>query len=344
MASLYHRLGREIGDRPFVLPSSEFFPDPFNGDEESVRKLLARMQLHAGLQDIPIELRIIAEGHAECAGGCGHHCSTNGETNKCNHESSRNKASGGSLGACGSCEPEPELPPNEPRLIDLGDTWRLQLPVAELSHNVVLTSNMAKSLGLIFLLDTRPPGNDIEEPVDVTTEVAAVALGFGGLLLAASYLYSKSCGGPRVAQATRMSCGEIAVLTALFAERGRHKLRHLRKYLQVTQAAALDEAANLLRNNPAILDALRTRPAELSADKLKLNVSGGGVWQRWFESNSPRLKSPNGRNEFDITELEAALSANRSVVQRPKRPLSDTRHDELRNLVEEALAEGTHET
>ncbi len=339
MASLYHRLEREIGDRPLVLPNGEYFPDPFNGDEVSVRKLLTRMQVHAGLQDIPIELRIISDENEECDGSCGHACDSKDSAHECQHESGRSKASSCGTGSCGTCAPEPDRHSDEPRLVDLGEGWRLQLPAAELSHNIALTTNLAKTLGLVFLLDTCPPGKSIEEPIDMAAEMAGVALGFGGLLLAGSYLYSKSCGGPKVAQITKMSCGEIAILTALFAERGRHKLRLLRKHLAVTQSSALDEAADLLRDNPSIAESIRTRPSELSTGNFKIGASGGGNWRRWFKAKPSRPKSGLGHDEFDITELEATLSVrSRRVSQH-----TDKRRDDLSHLVEEALAEATRE-
>jgi hypothetical protein len=161
--------------------------------------------------------------------------------------------------------------------------------------------------------------------------------------LAGSYLYSKSCGGPKVAQVTKMSCGEIAVLTALFAARGGHKLRRLQKLLPVTQSSALDEAAGLLRDNPSIAETLRARPAELSAGNFKLGTSGAGIWRRWFKAKSAQSSSRIGQDEFDVAELEAALSSHMSAEKRQKPRPSDGGNDELRSLVEEALAEGTHE-
>jgi hypothetical protein len=223
-------------------------------------------------------------------------------------------------------------------VVDLGDAWRVQVPKAEVSHNVVLTANLAKSLGLIFLLDTRAPGHTLEQAdLDSACECAAVALGFGGLLLAASYLYSKSCGGPKVAQATKLSCGELAVLTALFALRGEHKLRELRKLLGVTQVSALDEAADLFRSNAAIIDALRSRPAELSSGNFKLR-SAGGFWHRFF---GPKHHQANS-DDLDLRELEAALSVTRHTPQ-ARASATDPARDDLRHLVDEALSEATNE-
>ncbi len=345
LASFYDRLGCEIGDRPLVLPNGTFFPDTFTDDEGSVEKLMRRMQRHAGLEDIPIELRILSPKCADCDGNC--NCSKGGDTtggaHKCQHESAHSQSSGCNAGACGTCGPEPEQDPADPRLVDLGDGWRVQIPVAELRNSIVLTANLAKTLGLIFLLDTRLPGHSLDAAtLDVACETAGVALGFGGLLLAASYLYTKSCGGPRVAQLTKLNCGELALLTTLFAERGGHKLRELRKLLAVTQVSALDEASELLRNNPAIVETLRTRPVELSAGNFKLS-DGRGLWQRWFKSKPATASTGSAREDFDINELEAAL-ATEGLASKPNRSRTrNPKHDDLRDLVDEALAEVTHD-
>jgi hypothetical protein len=346
LASFYDRLGSEIGDRPLVLPNGTFFPDAFTEDEGSVEKLMRRMQRHAGLEDIPIELRILPPKCADCDGNCA--CSkgddATGDAHKCKHESKQSQSSGCGTGACGTCGPEPEQDPAEPRLVDLGDGWRVQIPVPELRHNIALTANLAKTLGLIFLLDTRLPGQVLDEAtLDVSCETAGVALGFGGLLLAASYLYTKSCGGPRVAQLTKLNCGELALLTVLFAERGRHKIRELRKLLAVTQVSALDEASELLRNNPALVESLRARPAELSAGNFKLS-DGRGLWQRWFKSKPATASFDSASDEFDISELETALATEGSGNRNDRSRTNDSKYDELRNLVDEALAEVTHDS
>src|SRR5690348_16914916 len=72
--SIVERFGPDIGQRPMVLPNGAFFPDVFQGDLPSVRRLLRRMQEHAGLSDIPIEVGVLdpeAQGEACGSGGCG---------------------------------------------------------------------------------------------------------------------------------------------------------------------------------------------------------------------------------------------------------------------------------
>src|SRR5512142_1603272 len=102
LGSLYHRLGDEIGDRPLVLPNGTFFPDRFSGDEKSVEMLLRRMQGHAGLQDIPLELRIVSAHCSDCDG----ECKQGGGSCGCQQESGHAQKGCGT-GACGSCGSEP---------------------------------------------------------------------------------------------------------------------------------------------------------------------------------------------------------------------------------------------
>src|SRR5262249_16985139 len=62
--------------RGLVLPTGEFFPDRFDGSPRSVAALMARMQTHAGLGDLKVELAIVTpEGEAQTvscsSGACG---------------------------------------------------------------------------------------------------------------------------------------------------------------------------------------------------------------------------------------------------------------------------------
>src|SRR5690606_25962464 len=133
---LWARLGEEIGERPLVLPTGKYFPDRFTGDEDSVRRLVERMQAHAGISDIPVDVQLVgADGEACGSGSCG-------------------------TGSCAT----PATPDDAPveRLVETGDGWRLNVPSAEVASPVVLTTNLARSLSLIFLLETRNESEPIE--------------------------------------------------------------------------------------------------------------------------------------------------------------------------------------
>ena len=351
MGALYHRLDREIGTRPLVLPDSTYFPDPFTSDEKSVRKLVRRMALHAGMADVPIRVKGIGNEHTDscekgaycCGGGCHSESTpdaeaahgTGGQAAK-----AQSNADSCSSGSCGSCGPVPDSEMSEPRLVDLGDSWLIQIPTSEFGHDVALTTNIAKTLGLILLLDTLPNGATIEEPIDVSAEIAGTALGFGALLLEGSYLYSKSCGGPKIGRITRLSCGELAILTALFVARGKHKSRALKRHLGTTQASAYREAEALLLASRNIVDMLTSDPGKLACGNFSLGTSTS-LWDRLFGTKRSNSNGAIPGGDFDIHELEAMLEIEPSPVKRRKPRAPDVVHEELRALVDDAFAEST---
>src|SRR5688572_30321655 len=81
-AHLLHHFGKELGRRPLVLQNAQFFPDVFAPDEPSLVRLVRRLQVHAGMSDIPIAVRLLSssegmssEGALAAAGG---NCKTTG--------------------------------------------------------------------------------------------------------------------------------------------------------------------------------------------------------------------------------------------------------------------------
>lgn len=245
-ASIIERFGGDIGQRPMVLPNGEFFPDTFTGDLNSVGRLLRRMQSHAGMSDIPIQIGVARPDDAEDA-SCG-------------------------SGACGSCA-APSVPRevSAARLLDLGDGWRINIAPAEAQSPVALTAALARALGHVFLLEETSAERPIEEPLEVTVELTTVALGLGTLLLAGSYLYQKSCGGPNVACLTALGVGELSVAFALFAKHNGHRLRKARAELDATQREQLSEAETWLASNPRVSQLLASDPLRLVLGDFELS-------------------------------------------------------------------------
>ena len=255
-----------------VLPTGAWFPDRFQGDQDSVERLLARMQMHAGMDDIPIVSELFRDDVDE-------------------------QPQGGSCSAC-----VPKASGTTPGVRDEGSRWVIAVPAADLAHPVVLTAGLARSLGLVFLLETLPDGEQLEQPLDVTVELGAVALGFGALLLEAAYIYAKGCGGPKVARATALSCEELAVAFAGFISMRGERARTALKALSPTQADALRAACDWLGREG--ID-----PA---------NIAG----------------SARGPSERELATLAQDLSA-----AQKKRSAPDPERDALRALVDEAFAE-----
>ena len=318
-ARIQARLGEELGHRPLVLPTARYFPDAFASNERGLKRLTARMKRHAGMTDIPTRTRVVDVDGPEGA-SCG-------------------------TGSCGasSCAPQSH---DLQRLADEGDSWRIQVPSPELRHPVALTTNLARILAYVFLAETLPDGEHVEPPVDVTADLVGVALGFGVLLLQGSYIYSKSCGGPSIAQATKLGPGELAIATALFAKAGNHSLRAAQRELDTTQSALFAEARSWLESNEALVEAVRTRPAEVGRGQFELSdaqpwlmrVFGG----RKRSAAEVAFLNEEGLTDASLGELESLLAT--LPAQAPaQRKQPDPEHDELSSLVAEALAESRAE-
>ena len=298
---LLARFGTDLGVRPLVLPNAKFFPDRFDRDQRSLEQLLHRMQSHGGLEDVPIDVSLVGSGVSSAGGGCG-------------------------SGACAA----PAAFESEPRLVDDGEAWHLRIPEAELGHPVVLTAGIARALGCVFLVETVEGGERIEQPADVTGDLAAVALGFGPLLLEGAYMYSKSCGGPNVAQATRLALPEIAVAAALFIAAGRHSVRSALGELGTTQRAMLSEAYDWTKSNGELIAALRDDPERVGRGEVEL-----------YEAQPWLVRVLRRRRELaasaDARVRETTVLHQEPPARREARP--DPKRDELRALVDEAFAE-----
>jgi hypothetical protein len=348
-ASLQHHLERELGKRTLVLPNGKYFPDRFTGDAASVARLLERMQSQAGMSDVPIETRVIGpnqpqanaesgKGEHHCKGDCGGK-GCDGCDGSCHDRAkAEEKAASSCSTGCGSgCGVPVADMGDQPRLVDLGNSWRVQVPEAELKHPLALTTNLARALGMIFWVETRSPAHPTLPNPDVAAELAATLLGFGALLLNGAHIYSKSCGGPQIRQLTALGCNELALVTVLFARRHQQDLRPMRKELEVTQRDAVQKAEEWLNDRPAIAKRFTSDPASLERGDIPLEVVKQGILGRLFGTRRPHAGDITDPDTH-LAELEAVLSQS----PKPSRKSSsqsrhDPRADELRALVEEAF-------
>ncbi|HSC87413.1 MAG TPA: hypothetical protein VLC09_09100 [Polyangiaceae bacterium] len=279
-ARLRARYGADFGVRPLVLPDASFFPDAFTPDTASLARITRRMQAHAGLRDVPIAAEIVGS------------------------DSAPESARGGSCSS-GGCAVPASVSSGAPRLIDDGDSWRIQIPELELNHPVALTTNLARSLAFIFLVETQREGERLEPPLDVTADLVATNLGFGPLLLQGSYLYAKSCGGPQIRSFTTVSTSELSLCVALFAAIGRHPLAPAIACLDVTQRAALSAARDLVASNRALVEQLRDAPDATALGLFDLEPPGSFL-TNWFRER--RLKN-QAAHKPDPSLLESAADA-----------------------------------
>lgn len=327
-AHLLQHFGSEIGTRPLVRQNGEFFPDRFEKDEPSLARLVRRLQTHAGLDDIPLQVRLLSLDDTGAAGSCG--------------------PSGCGPSGCSPGTQAPAVPEGAAaaRLLEAGSGWVLNVFDAELQHPVALTCKLAQALASLFLAETQSDSAPVEAPIEVSVDLACVALGLGNLVLEGSYVYAKSCGGPSVTQLTALNVGELAVAGSLFIAVGGHSGRRALAELGTTQRALLAEANEWAASNPRIIEQLATDPGQLAVNAPKL-----GETRPWLLRLFDRPGSRAAKNGPEPS-LEQALSGNlgdaelRRLYQSargaepktgPSSALNAAERDELRSLVDEAL-------
>lgn len=281
-AAVVDELELEAGEPLLVLPNAEFFPDRFTGDEASLGLLAARIQGYAGLEDVRIDTRLSGAASPKADGGS---CGT---------------------GGCGSgaCATGPETTESaEPRLARTADGYVVNVPASELGHSIVLTARLATAFGAIALAERREEG-DAGDPGDA--ELSAVALGFGVLLLEASYLYAKSCGGPSVQCATSVGLDELSVVFALSAAREKHDLGDALAELGTTQRALVKSAWAVVSESPGLVELLRTSPLRAARGDFRLR-DGRSLLSRLFQRTRPKTEDER------LTDALGALENGASV-------------------------------
>lgn len=320
-AAVVARLRLTPGEQPVILPTGEWFPDRFSGDLESVERLLCRMQGYAGLEETEIELRFAGDD-AEAA-AC---------------------APGKSSSSCGTGCGAPKTSGEGAGIERTSSGFVVHLPPGLVAHSIGLTSTLARLLGGIRLVES---GAERTEAVDA--ELAAVALGFGVLLLEGSYLYSKSCGGPSVSQLTVLGCGELAWAFSLFLASEGHAPGSAKAELSVTQRASLDEALALARSNKKLVERLKSQPAKLAENHFELSPArswlAGLLGLGASKPKDPEAAALEALERGDDVEHIAALFERKpaelqSAERKPERTAQRTRpRDDVSDLVDEALRE-----
>jgi hypothetical protein len=320
-AGLVDELELEQGEPLLVLPNAEFFPDRFTGDAASVGRLAARMQGYAGLESLEIETKVVGDAPVASGGGCG-------------------------TGACGapSCGPGETDGGEAPRIEKTDRGYLFRVPSAELGHPIVLTARLATSLGAVALVERHSQGKTSAFD-GAQAELAATALGFGVLLLEASYLYSKSCGGPNVQRGTALPTDELAGLFALFLAREAHAPKAALAELGTTQRAAVRDACALVDECPGLVALLKKDPERVARGDFSLHDGGSFLSKLFGRSKRTRAPSAAEREAAALTALERgasvdeleALLGSTTATTAKARPTSDA-DAELRALVDEALA------
>src|SRR5262245_49136864 len=322
-ARLVDELDLEQGEPLLVLPTAEFFPDRFTGDAASVERLAARMQGYAGLDTPEIQARLVGEPAQASGASCG--------TGACNVPGCGPMESGGEKG---------------PRIEKTTDGYLLRVPAEELPHSIVLTARLATSLGAIALVERHPRGAALAADPG-QAELAATSLGFGVLLLEASYLYPKSCGGPNVQRGTALATEELSALFALFLAREEHSLKAALQELGTTQRAVVKETSALVDECPGLVKLLKGAPERVARGDFSLRDGGSFLSKLFGRSKRSGSASVAEREAAALDALERGASVEELEDllghARPTAPQARARSDgdaELRALVDEALAGG----
>ena len=248
--SLYAELVLELGEylqgATLVLPDNEHFPDDVDASPTGVRILLERVLTYTPVPgDAAFELHFhTPDDDGDASGGCG----------------------------SGACAPKagaasPWMLSSAPLEADDSGTWHLTVGVQDVRNPIRLMSQLSRLAGdwlLAHALDADARLAPFERAV--RAEVAAVACGLGPLLLAASHMESKGCGGVRVYEGTALPPPVLAALTVLFAEQHDETaaLRRAASLLSPTPREALEEARAFFTKRPGFVQQLKTTPESVA--------------------------------------------------------------------------------
>lgn len=290
-AELVQELGLKPGEPLLVLPNGDFFPDLFRGDQDSLERLVARLSGYAGLEETELEVRLrgAVEGESCGTGGCG-------------------------SGACGTSSSDD----GEGLRLSRGENgFVLDVPAALLRDPIVLTSRLAVAVATLVFIEREAFGSEANLTPELA-EATAVALGFGVLLLEASYIYRKACGGPQVGRATALDHRALSILFCLFLAREKLSPSAARKELGATQRASVGEAWALIEESPTLVSGLREDLSRIAAGRFSIG-DGGSFFTRLIERFKPRPRPEDaalealerGASVDEVAELLGASSGRR---------------------------------
>ena len=180
-------------------------------------------------------------------------------------------------GGCGSaaCGTDGAGNVGRPDVEELDEGYRVWVAAADVPRAEVLAGSLSRAIGALVL-------HEAGEPVDPrTSEIVAAASGFGVLLTNGAAVWSKACGGLRMACATALSVEEVSVALALFTAVHRRKPSEARGHLGTTQREAFDAALEWVGSNRAMLEALRDRPVVLEKGVFAIEPLRG-TFGRWL--------------------------------------------------------------
>ena len=304
----------DLGAEPvsgLILPTGDFFPDKFDGSAGSFAALMGRIQRHAGLGDLPVELALITpEGDAQtvsCASGA---CGTGGKIDTRLDRVSRR---------------------------DDG-TYVVAIGISEARNPTVLTTTLVRAVATMFMTESGAYEGLIPADREPATDLAAVLLGFGVIVANGSYIYMKGCSGVSVHSATRMPVDEVTVALALFCKLHKIEGRTAARYLELTPREHLDEALVWASSNQTLVEMLREAPEAIEADKYAIAPARSWLARVLGGLGGKKKSEPSSDDDLDALERAFAGGAAVPALKRPPADAAKARKlAELRALVDESL-------
>jgi hypothetical protein len=303
----------ELGAEPvrgLVLPSGEFFPDLFDGSPKSVAALMTRIQEHAGLANLKVDLTIVTpEGEAQTVS-----CSS---------------------GACGG---PGKLDVRLDRVARRDDgAYTVTIAAGEIKSPVVLTTSMVRAVSSMFLTELDGYEGVLASDREPFTDLAGVLLGFGVLLANGSYIYMKGCSGVSVHSATKMKVDEITVALGVFCRLFDVPERAAAKHLEVTPAEHFDEGYAWASSNASVVKMLRSNPATIHEDRFSLSPSRSWLARALGVGAKKRPVTPDEElAELERTVEKGTASGPKSAAKKHD-PAKAKKLAELKALVDETL-------
>ncbi len=301
----------ELGAEPvcgLVQPDGAFFPDRFDGSPAAVAALMGRVQAHAGLADLAVELSILTPEGEEAA---------------------KVSCSSGACGGGGKVDFKLE------RVVRRDDgAYAVAIGANEIKNPVVLTTSLVRAVSCMFMTEADAYRGTLAPDREPLTDLAGVMLGFGVLLANGSYLYMKGCGGVQVHSATRMPVDEITVALGLFCRLFDVSERAASKHLELTPREHFDEGYAWASSNASVVRLLRKSPDAVRAGDYALSPSRSWLARVLGVGGKKHAASPDD----ELADLERALAT--TAAARPKKTVDAARARklaELKALVDESL-------
>ncbi len=293
--------------RGLVLPTGEFFPDRFDASPKAVATLMTRVQDHAGLSDLDVQLALVTpEGQAQTVS-----CSS---------------------GACGGGVFDMSLE----RVVRRNDGgYTVAVAASELKNPVLLTTAMVRAVAAMFMTEADAYRGVLDTEREPLTDLAGVLLGFGVLLANGSYLYMKGCGGVKVHSATKMPVDEVAVALGVFCRLFDVSERAAAKHLDPTQAEHFGEAYAWASSNASVVRLLRKSPDTVRAGDYTLSPSRS--WLSRVLGVGARKRPATADEELADLERAALAAAPSRAAKRAPDAAKARKLAELRALVDESL-------